>query len=918
MKTEKPTYEELKNRVHELELLVGINRTLKPIETAIFENPEFSKFINLSRDGKIIANREGKIIGWNKAMESISGLQQEYAIGKYIWDIKYDLTPDDQKTENLVDSIKSGLLYAFKNPEKFPDQIHEFSLKTKNGELRTLEDHSTFIISPDEIYFLSILRDITEKKKSQYALIESETRHRGLLNSLELGIIVYDKTGEILLANPKSCSLFDIIKKENSEHYDFKNKIEYLTENGDIINDDTCPVQKVFRTKQNTRNFLIGARVKDKPDTIWLMLNAYPELNKDEEVEEVVVSLLDISDRRKIVQALHVKNVALDSSIQPIGVTDLAGNLNYVNPALVKQWGYDSEEEMLGKNALDFWNDSKTVHETINEIKSNGSSSGEFIGKRKDNSRFPVAYKISTIIDDNNKYLGLVGSFEDLTEIKNTQKSLKESEEKFKSIANYSASWEAWFNLEGKLVWMNQNSLKLTGYTSEEYMNSDNFLEMCVDKSNLEIVSLEFAKALKGQTGENLEIKCNKKGGGKIWISVSWRPIFDSEGKSIGFRTSSQDITDKIKARHDLEKSKRQYDNLVANIDVGVFIIHSKEDNSFSFDYVSPRLAEIIHEEADLMLEYPMLAFKSIHPEEMEEFLRLNRETQENKSMFDWKGRLLLNDEIKWIHIISKPEIQADGNVLWHGLLIDITKDKKIEEEIASKNTQLLKVISEKDKFFSIIAHDLRNPFSAFMGLTKIMVEDISVLSREEIHEFAEAMSISANNLNNLLENLLEWSRLQRGVTAFDPKAIFVKTRIEETVKTLMDQAAKKKINVSILVPENLTVHADINMFSAIVRNLLSNAIKFTNADGLIKIDATELNNYITISISDNGIGMKQDLINKLFKIDEHSNRPGTDGEPSTGLGLILCKDFIEKHKGTIWAESTENVGSTFYFSIPV
>jgi PAS domain S-box-containing protein len=918
MKSEKPTYEELLNRVQELELLVGINRTLKPVETAIFENPEFSKFINLSRDGKIIANRDGIIIGWNKAMENISGIEKSNAIGRHIWDIKYELTPEDQKTDELIKSIKFSLLFAFKNPEKFPSQVHEFTLKTKTGELRILEDHSTFVITPDEIYFVSILRDITEKKKSELALIESEKRHRGLLNSLEIGIIVYDKAGDILLANPKSCSLFDIAKKEDGEHYNFNYKIEYLTEHGEIINDDTCPVQKVIRTKQSIRNFLMGARVKDNPDTMWFMVNAYPELNKDEKVEEVVVCLLDITDRRKIVQALHINKVALDSSILPIGITNLDGKLTYVNPALIKQWAYDSETDMLGKNALDFWNDSKTVHETINEIKSKGSSSGEFIGKRKDNSLFPVAYKISTIIDDNNKLLGLVGSFEDLTEIKKAQLSLKESEEKFKSIANYSASWEGWFDVKGKLVWMNSFSKQLTGFEPEEYLEAEDFFTFSVFKDDIEKGKAALLSALSGSSGDNLEVRCNKKSGGYIWISISWRPIYDSDGNSIGIRTSSKDITDRIQTNRALEKSKRQYDNLVANIDVGVFIIHSQEDNNFYFDYVSPKLAEIIHEDVNSILENPMLAFKSIHPDEFEIFLKLNRETQANKSMFDWIGRLLLDGEIRWIHIISKPEIQVDGEVLWHGLLIDITNDRKIQEEIAYKNTQLLKVISEKDKFFSIIAHDLRNPFSAFMGLTKIMLDDISVLSREEIHEFAEAMSISANNLHNLLENLLEWSRLQRGVIAFEPKPIFVKTRIEETVNPLLDQASKKKIDVSILVPENITVHADINMFSAIVRNILSNAIKFTNIGGLIKIDATETKDkMIEIAISDNGIGMKADLIDKLFKIDEHNNRPGTDGEPSTGLGLILCKDFVEKHGGKIWAKSIENTGSTFYFSIP-
>ncbi len=917
MKTEKPTYEELKNRVHELELLVGMNRTLKPIETAIFENPEFSKFINLSRDGKIIANRNGIIIGWNKAMETISGIQQQNAIGRFIWDIKYELTPDDQKKDQLVESIKSGLLYAFKNPEKFPDQIHEFSLKTKNGELRTLEDHSTFIISPDEIYFLSILRDITKKKQADLALKESEERHRGLLNSLELGILVYNPTGDIVLANPKACSFFDMEKNEETNLFNFKVEWEYLDETEALIHDETCPVRKIFRTQESVHNFLMGCRIKGSNETSWLMVNAYPEINENGDIDEVVISLLDITDRRKIVEALHIKNVALDSSLIPIGITDLNGNLTYVNPSLVKQWGYDSAKQMIGLSALNFWFEPQKMHSLIEETHKNGSASGEFIALKMDKSLFPAACKISTIKDEKNNFLGLVGSFDDLSELKKSQQTLKESEDKFKSIANYSASWEAWFNDKGEVLWMSQNSFQFTGFTTEEYMNAPHFLSMCVHPSDLEMVQAKFMEALKGSSGENLEIRANKKDGTYIWISVSWRPIFNSDGKSIGFRTSSQDITDKIKANHELEKSKKQYDNLVANIDVGVFILHGKENNCFNFDYVSPKYAEMIAISVDELMRDSKTVLKLIHPDEWNEFLSKNKEALFQKTLLDWEGKIIVNGEIKWIHIISKPEVQNDGDVLWHGLLIDTTDSKKIQDEIASKNAQLLKVISEKDKFFSIIAHDLRNPFSAFMGLTKIMVEDISVLSREEIHEFAEAMSISANNLHNLLENLLEWSRLQRGVIAFEPKPIFVKTQIEEIVNPLLDQASKKKIDVSILVPENITVHADINMFSAIVRNLLSNAIKFTNADGIININATESNQNITVSISDNGIGMKQDLIDKLFKIDEHSNRPGTDGEPSTGLGLILCKDFIEKHKGKIWAESIENTGSTFYFSIP-
>lgn len=918
MKSEKPTYEELEKRIRELEHINGLNRRLEPSDQ-FFQKPEFSKFINLSRDGKIIGNKDGKIVGWNKAMVSISGIRQEEALGSFIWDIKYQLTPDEEKYPQLIENLKAGILNAFKNPENSPDQIHQFTLKASTGDLRTIEDHSTFIESPDGLYFLSILRDITDKKTAELTIKDSEERHRGLLNSLDLGILVYSKTGEIVLANPKACELFEVSKLPNENLYKLNEGLELLTENYQLIGEENCPVLKIFKSKEGIKNSLLGARSKGSSTIKWLIINGLPEYNSKGEIDEIVISLLDVTDRRKNVEALHIKNVALDSSVLPIGITNLNGQLDYVNPALVKQWGYIMSEEMIGKSAIEFWENPEEVRKTINKAYQIGSSSDEHCAVKKNGQRFPVNCKISVILDENKHALGLVGSFEDLTEIKHTQEVLKESEEKFKSIANYSASWEGWFNKEGKLVWMNPYSIQLTGYSPEEYIAAEDFFSFCIVPEDLDKVKKALTSALRGSSGKNLEVKCNKKGGGHIWISVSWQPIYDNDGNSIGIRTSSKDITDRIETSRALQRSKSQFDNLAANIDVGVYIIHSKDDGSFRFDYVSPRMADLLNAQVDDILQNPMVAFQPIHPEEWDDFIKQNRETQVNYSILDWQGRIIVNDEIRWIHIVSKPEVQVDGDVLWNGLIIDITHEKIVQEEIALKNTQLLKVISEKDKFFSIIAHDLRNPFNAFLGLTKIMVEDISHLSREEIHEIAEAMSTSANNLHGLLENLLEWSRLQRGITDFNPKRIFAKTQLEESIKANLEQAERKNISVKVNVSSDLNLNADIDMFSSAVRNLFSNAIKFTNFGGTIEIEAkADDKKGVIISVKDSGIGMKPEILNKLFKIDEHVNRPGTDGEPSTGLGLILCKDFVEKHGGDIWAESVENEGSTFYFSIPV
>ncbi|WP_255411040.1 sensor histidine kinase KdpD [Flavobacterium sp. 1] len=223
----------------------------------------------------------------------------------------------------------------------------------------------------------------------------------------------------------------------------------------------------------------------------------------------------------------------------------------------------------------------------------------------------------------------------------------------------------------------------------------------------------------------------------------------------------------------------------------------------------------------------------------------------------------------------------------------------------------------QKDKFYSIIAHDLRGPFSGFLGLTELMAEDIDDMSNEEIKFAASNMRSSAKNLFNLLENLLEWTRMEQNSVPFEPKEYPLKSAVLDSIITFHSITEQKEITIHTEIPSNLVIFSDKNMFQAVIRNIVLNAIKFTPKKGTIHIHALENPENITITIKDSGIGMHQDLIDDLFKIDTKNNRVGTENEPSTGLGLILCKEFVEKHKGQIWAESEEGKGSTFHISFP-
>jgi len=240
---------------------------------------------------------------------------------------------------------------------------------------------------------------------------------------------------------------------------------------------------------------------------------------------------------------------------------------------------------------------------------------------------------------------------------------------------------------------------------------------------------------------------------------------------------------------------------------------------------------------------------------------------------------------------------------------VDITPMKLLENELQNN-------IKEKDKFFSIIAHDLKAPFSGFLGLTKILSEELHSLSMKDLFELGGALQSSATNLHKLLENLLEWSRLQRGTIKFCPEYFDLSKLVANNIAIIHATTDIKQIKVENKVPENLSVFADMNMLNAILRNLISNAVKFTKRIGSVSISAMELSDSIQIGVSDTGIGIPDELIETLFSVSSKSSRPGTEGEPSTGLGLILCKEYVEQHHGKIWIESQENKGTTFYFTL--
>jgi signal transduction histidine kinase len=239
------------------------------------------------------------------------------------------------------------------------------------------------------------------------------------------------------------------------------------------------------------------------------------------------------------------------------------------------------------------------------------------------------------------------------------------------------------------------------------------------------------------------------------------------------------------------------------------------------------------------------------------------------------------------------------------------------KEELLKMNDELHELNASKDKFFSIIAHDLKNPFNIIIGLSSLLKEEERSGDPATVRESVSVINSSAVQTYRLLENLLDWANSQRGKISFNPESINLSKIIEEEFNMLYDIAKDKNIVLRSYVDNSYAIEADRNMVKTILRNLISNAIKFTHRSGNVEVRAAIRDNNAEITISDNGIGMSEETMAKLFRIDANLTTLGTENEKGTGLGLFLCKEFVEKHGGTISVESKPGNGSVFRFVLP-
>lgn len=453
----------------------------------------------------------------------------------------------------------------------------------------------------------------------------------------------------------------------------------------------------------------------------------------------------------------------------------------------------------------------------------------------------------------------------------------------------------------GRLTNVNQAYCRMTGYTKEE-------LE---DLRIADLDAVEVEEETKARIGriitngsERFETKHRRKDGSVFDVEVSASFLDLHGGMLVCF---CRDISERKSVELACRESEIRY-RLLSDLTLEGIIIHNKGILVDS----NAALSRILGYEPQELLGRNMFDML-VYGQDMDTV----RKNIFQDDPHPYVARFVKkNGEVFFVEIEAR-NFEMNGETMRVASVRDITQRRKADQEIARINAELRSAIAEKDRFFSIIAHDLKSPISGFLSLTKILVESFDQLTVKEVNASLNALHKSSLRVYALLENLLQWARVKQGLLTCSPSHALLKEIVRSSLDFTHSVAEQKGIVLHDEIPEGLAVCIDPPMIDTVLRNIVSNALKFSNRGANVWITARQEGDTVTTQVRDEGVGMDQHTLSMLFSLDGKITRLGTEGEVSTGLGLMVCKEFIDKHGGRIWAESNPGQGTTFYFTLP-
>jgi len=720
-------------------------------------------------------------------------------------------------------------------------------------------------------------------------------------------IIAFDEKGIINFWNNAATKVFGHSKIET-----FGNFI------GNII-EDFNPEYFGKIIENLKANNLFETKIQFQINGITRIVSIKMSLSEESESQSVVALCSNITERDYLEKALRnseetFRNIVTNTR-EYLCTFTLEGRITYCNPSFINEFGY-SDYELLEKEIFSFIDLDAPVNINFdfNKAVFDDGKKMELTLLKKNGEKVFVLANFTSVFDLQGAPRYHIAVFSDISEKKKSEQELNLIRSIFET-----ATEGIILTQNGKITLANIAFANMFGYSSIDDILNLNPLEFIaeIDRNRAEE---DYSIYSPKENTPKFIYEGITTDGNSITFEKSIKKF--SEVNSEYIIESYTDITEQQKAKLALEKSEERYRSITENIDDAIWTMEFGE-NKFPKFFISPSVFEITKYTDEEFINDSKLWIRMIHPDDKENTLsklkrvykdRVRKQVELEYRILDKQGSLV------WVRNKLNFVRNDFGKIIRvFGLFSDITLNKKNEEKVL-KTTNALKTLNDsKDKFISIVSHDLRTPFSSILGFTDLLLTD-NDLSEDKQKQYIGFIQESAQNMLKLVNSILDWTRLQTGRIEYVAERLDVQTVVNNSIQMLSGNAIKKQIKLYSTIEHEVFVHGDRNLLLQVFNNLISNAIKFTQEGGEVFISAEPLvdKKVIQFSVNDSGVGISDNDIDKLFSVDSKHTTVGTKGEKGSGLGLSLVKEIISMHGGEIYVESVANTGTSFIFTIPI
>lgn len=616
---------------------------------------------------------------------------------------------------------------------------------------------------------------------------------------------------------------------------------------------------------------------------------------------------------------LEFRQAIEDSIPCGIAVVDDTGKQVYVNKSFCRMIGRE-EKDLLGKHPpFEYWadHDIENIKKAFQfTLDNNSPPKGGFnlFFSHKSGKTIPVNVTISPLRQDNNKTFYLA-SVSDISEFRRTEEELHRSQLLFlSSIESQKNTIIFFLDREFKYLYFNTAHREAMKYAYNVDIEIGMSMVKCMSiPVDQQAATENFERALKGESFTYLNTFGTVN---RDYYEVFINPIRNERNQIIGCTGFARNITERIKAEQALRDSETKFKEIINQINDIIIVFDEKGKviiwNKGAETTLGLKAEDVFNRSiADIQYQLtpPPDNDRALIEKSIEGIVTMKTPEIYNQ-IIDSEIITPGSDKPRNIQSTVFP-IRLNGTHLFCTVIRDVTEIRRYEKE-------MLRISSEKEKFYSTVAQYLYNPFNLFHNFSREMAEDLDNLPIKEIQKMAVMMSKSASNMYSLLDNLLQWTKLNQGKISYEPQKLDLNKISRDAVSVLKPYADAKNIKINHFEEDGFNVVADTFMLKTILRNLVSNGIKYADNNGQIGISAYQAHSDAVISVQYNGTGINTEYITKMFDISHINSELGSEEDKGATLGLLLCRQFVERHGGKIWVESDRSRGSEFKFTLPM